>query len=229
MAETFLEVMRLTDEQVEAEVTAAATPTAPSWQHQLHSRPIDIGRDTEIVHRWLVAPKAKYWEMLNSTPAEVEKMIRDSAGPGGSQFGMRIGYLDGEPQFLFELYDPSASELAAPGTGYTPEDGDLGMHLLVASSERRIPGFTANVMLHIMRTAFFEAGAQRVVVEPDVRNLEVQRLNAAVGFVVAGDYPVAGKVARLSYCTRADFVRVTDNGRFVAAADQLPIPEKAAL
>ncbi|MEV0105666.1 GNAT family N-acetyltransferase [Nocardia sp. NPDC050799] len=189
---------------------------------------MSIDRDTDIVHRWLTHPKAGYWDMLNSTPADVAELIRESAGPEGSPYGLRIGYLDGEPQFLFELYDPASSDLAAPGTGYSPEPGDIGMHLLVASSERRLPGFTAEVMLHIMRIAFFEAGARRVVVEPDIRNAEVQRLNAAVGFVVAGDYPVAGKVARLSYCTRADFVRVTDGGRMVAAADQLQIPEKVA-
>lgn len=227
VAEIFLEVMRLTDEEIAAEVTTAAEPAAPS-RYPLHSAPMSIDRDTDIVHRWLTHPKAGYWDMLNSTPADVAELIRESAGPEGSPYGLRIGYLDGEPQFLFELYDPASSDLAAPGTGYSPEPGDIGMHLLVASSERRLPGFTAEVMLHIMRIAFFEAGARRVVVEPDIRNAEVQRLNAAVGFVVAGDYPVAGKVARLSYCTRADFVRVTDGGRMVAAADQLQIPEKVA-
>ncbi|WP_288050266.1 GNAT family N-acetyltransferase, partial [Nocardia sp.] len=142
---------------------------------------------------------------------------------------VRIGYFEGRPEFLFELYNPLRSDLARPGTGYSHEAGDIGMHLLVASSERSLPGFTANVMLHIMRTAFLEFGAARVVVEPDVRNLDVQRLNAAVGFEVEGDYPVADKMARLSYCTRADFLRVTDDGRSLANADQLIPLDKAAL
>ncbi|QXQ13320.1 GNAT family N-acetyltransferase [Skermania piniformis] len=185
---------------------------------------MDAERDTAIVHRWLRHPKAEYWDMLDATPADVRKLIDDSFGgpqPGG-HFGLRMGYFAGTPQFLFELYHPPTSDLGRPGTGYSYRPGDLGMHLLVAPTDRKLPGFTGSVMLHIIRTAFFEVGARRVVVEPDVRNLEVQRLNAAVGFRVAGDYPVAQKIARLSYCTRADFLRDTDHGRTLADADRVP-------
>ncbi|MFI7002408.1 GNAT family N-acetyltransferase [Nocardia sp. NPDC050175] len=188
-------------------------------EYHFESRPIDIEGDAVIAHRWLNHPKSAYWGMLNSSLADVVELIREAGTDPDSRFGMRIGDFEGEPQFLFELYNPVTSELAKPGTGYSHEPGDIGMHLLVASTDRRLPAFTGNVMLHIMQTAFFELGAQRVVVEPDVRNLDVQRLNAAVGFVVAGDYPVAGKVARLSYCTRANFIRMTDNGRSLAAVD----------
>uniref|UniRef100_UPI003F778772 NcdE n=1 Tax=Nocardia carnea NBRC 14403 TaxID=1206726 RepID=UPI003F778772 len=184
--------------------------------YHFQSRRIDVDRDLESVHRWLGHPKSHYWDMLNSSLADVEKLIRDAGADPDPRFGMRIGYFEGERQFLFELYNPLTSDLARPGTGYVYETGDIGMHLLVSSSERRLPGFTGAVMLHIMRTAFFEAGARRVVVEPDVRNADVQRLNAAVGFRVAGDFPVPGKTARLSYCTREDFARATDNGRTLA-------------
>lgn len=213
-ADAFVEVMALTDEQVDAEL---ARP-----DYIFESRRMDATRDAAIAHRWLTHPKAGYWDMLHGSRADVEDMIRHSEKVGGdNRFGMRIGYFDGEPQFLFELYNPQVGDLAEPKTGYVHETGDIGMHLLVAHSDRRLPGFTAAVMLHIMRTAFFELDARRVVVEPDVRNTDVQRLNAAVGFEVAGDYPVAGKTARLSYCTRADFERTTDGGRVIAPIDEL--------
>ncbi|MBF6212368.1 GNAT family N-acetyltransferase [Nocardia puris] len=192
--------------------------TAPVYHFE--SRPMDVDRDAVVAHGWLNHPKSAYWGMLNSSVADVQELIREAGADPDPRFGMRIGYFEGEPQFLFELYNPATSDLAEPGTGYVHEPGDIGMHLLVASTDRRLPAFTGNVMLHIMRTAFFELGAERVVVEPDVRNLDVQALNAAVGFVVAGDYPVADKVARLSYCTRANFIRVTDNGRSLATVDQ---------
>ncbi|NNG98173.1 acetyltransferase [Gordonia araii NBRC 100433] len=178
---------------------------------------MDPQNHAAIIREWLNHPKSKYWEMLTASEEEVAKMIRDA--DTGSPYGMRLGYLDGKPQFLFELYDPTISELADPATGYVHADGDIGMHLLVAPTEQRIAGFTAEVMLHIMRTAFFDAGAARVVVEPDVRNTHVQRLNAVVGFTVAGDYPVGNKTARLSYCTRDDFIRLTDSGRRLADLD----------
>lgn len=213
VAEIFLEVAQLSDEQVRAEVGDGART------YHFQSRGIDVDRDLKSVHRWLNHPKSHYWGMLNSSLGDVEKLIHDAAADQDPRFGMRIGYFEGERQFLFELYNPLTSDLAAPGTGYVYEAGDVGMHLLVSSSERRLPGFTGAVMLHIMRTAFFEVGARRVVVEPDVRNTDVQRLNAAVGFRVAGDIPVSGKTARLSYCTRDDFARVTDNGSTVMAGE----------
>ncbi|GAC70655.1 putative siderophore biosynthesis protein [Gordonia soli NBRC 108243] len=187
---------------------------------RLESARIDPDRDAVTVHQWLTHPKSKYWDMLDSSLAEVTTFLTDNiADAGDSEHGLRIGYSDGAPQFMFELYDPLTSDLAAPGTGYVHAEGDIGMHLLVAHADHGLSGFTGKVMLYIMRTAFLEVGASRVVVEPDVRNDAVQKLNAAVGFRVAGDYPVADKIARLSYCTRADFIRVTDNGQSLGVVD----------
>jgi len=212
VAQLFLEVLQLSDEQVVAEL--AAPTVLPSYEFD-HRR-MEVELDAVVAHQWLTHPKSGYWGMLESSVADVEELIRHSATVGGSpEFGLRMGSFEGERSFFFELYNPAVGDLAQPGTGYTFVPGDLGMHLLVSPSDKRLPGYTANVMLHIIRTAFFELGAQRVVVEPDVRNLDVQRLNAAVGFVVAGDYPVADKIARLSYCTREDFLRATDNGRII--------------
>lgn len=189
----------------------------PLSNQRLDSARIDPDLDAELVHGWLTHPKAKYWDMLSSTLDEVREFLAENIRDAGeSEYGLRIGYCDGQPQFMFELYDPLTSDLAEPDTGYVHADGDVGMHLLVAHSDHGLPGFTSSVMLHIMATAFFDVGAARVVVEPDVRNDAVQRLNAAVGFRVAGDYPVADKIARLSYCTRADFIQVTDNGQSAA-------------
>ncbi|MFT3716335.1 MAG: amino acid adenylation domain-containing protein [Gordonia sp. (in: high G+C Gram-positive bacteria)] len=203
-AHEYLAVMSMSDDEVAAEL--ANTPL----RDRLSAEPMDAERHTALVRSWLHHPKSAFWEMTEATDGEVAGMIRDA--DTGAPHGLRLGRVDGDPRFLFELYDPAAGELADPASGYVPAPGDIGMHLLVAPTDDPIGGFTAEVMLFIMRTAFFEAGAQRVVVEPDVRNTAVHRLNAAVGFVVAGDHPVGAKTARLSYCTREDFLRVTDGG-----------------
>lgn len=154
--------------------------------------------------------------MESASVDEVHAFLDDTMrAAAGTDYGLRIGRAGDHDEFMFELYDPTVSELSEPDTGYLHADGDIGMHLLVAPTDHAIPGFTGDVMLYIMRTAFFDVGASRVVVEPDVRNTSVQALNAAVGFDVAGDYPVGDKTARLSYCTRDTFVRVTDNGTVV--------------
>ncbi|GED96380.1 non-ribosomal peptide synthetase [Gordonia crocea] len=223
-AADYLEVMALSDDEVAAELDA---DTEPVLAERLSSITMDPDVHTPIIHEWLTHPKSKYWEMLTATPEQVAAMIRDAAT--GEPYGMRLGLVETVPQFLFELYDPTVSELADPTTGYVHADGDIGMHLLVAPTDAPISGFTGEVMLYIMRTAFLELGARRVVVEPDVRNGHVQRLNAAVGFTVAGDYPVGNKTARLSYCTREDFVRLTDNGaRLADLDDDAPADETMA-
>lgn len=190
--------------------------SSPVSIRRLSSTRIDADRDAQTVHRWLTHPKSKYWEMLSASVDEVHAFLDETMrAADGTDYGLRLGRVDDRDEFMFEFYDPMTSELAEPGTGYVHEDGDLGMHLLVAPAEQPIPGFTGEVFLHIMRTAFVDIGAARVVVEPDVRNVDVQALNAAVGFQVGGDYPVGGKTARLSYCTREDFRRVTDDGRMI--------------
>ena len=197
---------------------------------RLTAEPMDPDAHAPVIHPWLTHPKSVFWEMLEASLEDVKTLIRDAQT--GSPYGMRLGYFDGVPQFLFELYDPAQSELADPATGYVAAEGDIGMHLLVAPSDVRTPGFTAAVMLHIMRTAFTIAGVRRVVVEPDVRNVHVHQLNAAVGFTVAGDYPVGTKTARLSYCLREDFMRLTEGGRRPAevagVADAAELTDAAA-
>ncbi|MGO3327675.1 GNAT family N-acetyltransferase [Gordonia sp. (in: high G+C Gram-positive bacteria)] len=192
------------------------TSQSPVTTPLLSSTRVDADRDAITVHRWLSHPKSKYWEMESASVDEVRTFLNDTMrAAAGTDYGLHIGQADGRDEFMFELYDPATSELADPGTGYRHAAGDIGMHLLVAPADQPIAGFTSEVMLYIMRTALFEVGASRVVVEPDVRNASVQALNAAVGFTVVGDYPVGAKTARLSYCTREDFIRVTQNGTVV--------------
>ncbi|GAB4007852.1 hypothetical protein GCM10029992_62680 [Glycomyces albus] len=50
-----------------------------------------------------------------------------------------LGLYHYRARFLVEVYDPARSELAEV---YSPEPGDVGMHVLTAPAQQPIPGFT---------------------------------------------------------------------------------------
>lgn len=162
--------------------------------------PLVVEEHLGLLHRWVTHPRSVYWGMLGASPAEVaEEYSRIAADP---HHHAHLGRADGVPQFLAETYDPVHSELAG-----LPElrPGDLGMHVLVAPTDAPVPGFTTAVFRAVMEFCFRDPTVRRVVVEPDVRNERIARLNAAAGFVVVREVPLAGKTAALSICTRSAF------------------------
>ncbi|KGJ71830.1 hypothetical protein GY21_19510 [Cryobacterium roopkundense] len=164
-------------------------------------RPVDPDTDTELLHGWLVEPRARYWGMLTASLADVRTMLTEI-----SQSAHREAFLgcqDGNPAFLMERYDPVHEPV---GEHYVRSVGDAGMHLLVAPSDTPVHGFTLAVMRAVMVFLFTDPAVGRVVVEPDARNEKILALNAAVGFRPQADVPLPGKTARLSLCTRESFL-----------------------
>lgn len=167
-------------------------------------RPLDPLANAELLHRWVTHPKAAFWMMQDAKLEDVEReYMRIAAHEHHHAF---IGLRDGEPVFLMESYDPRYVEL--PGL-YEPEPGDVGMHFLVAPTDTPVRGFTLAVITAVMRELFADPAARRVVVEPDVSNTAVHRLNEAVGFVAADKIVKPEKEALLSFCTRAQFAAAT--------------------
>ena len=163
-------------------------------------RPVDPEADAELLHGWVTHPKARFWQMQDADVARVAREYREIADSAGHE--AFIGLHDGEPAFLLERYDPAQDPV---GRAYTVEDGDVGMHFLVAPTDEPVHGFTRDVIGAVMELLFDHPATQRVVVEPDVRNDAVQALNAAVGFEPAGTVELPGKQALLSFCTRERF------------------------
>lgn len=160
-------------------------------------RPVDPAADAVLLHGWLTHPKSAFWMMQNATVADVERQFA-----AASTYDAFLGLHDGRPTFLVERYDPADSEIA---TVYQRETGDVGMHFLVAPAERPVHGFTLAVITTVMELLFAEPATRRVLVEPDVRNHAVHRLNAAVGFRIVDTVSLSGKEAYLATCTRAEF------------------------
>ncbi|MGW5848259.1 GNAT family N-acetyltransferase [Streptomyces sp. NPDC055254] len=167
-------------------------------------RALDPFKDGELLHGWVTHPKAEFWLMQGMSLPDVEREYMKIAAAEHHQ--AFIGLHDGRPAFLMETYDPSRLELVGL---YDARPGDVGMHFLVAPSDERLHGFTRAVITTVMAAVFADPAAERVVVEPDVRNTAVHALNEVVGFVADGPVQKPEKVALLSFCTRERFTAAT--------------------
>jgi RimJ/RimL family protein N-acetyltransferase len=181
---------------------AAATGTGPGSPDpaRFTFRPVDPAADATLLHRWVLHPKASFWLMGDATREDVERAYTEiAAAPYEEAF---LGLYGGEPVCLMERYDPARVELAGL---YPAEPGDVGMHFLVAPADTPVHGFSRAVLRAVMAELFADPATRRVVVEPDVRNTAVHRLNESVGFEVAGKVAKPEKDALLSICTRERF------------------------
>lgn len=165
--------------------------------------PNEVETHLARLHAWVTHPRSEFWMMQD---ADVHRVATEYAAIAEHpHHDAWLGRVDGVPAFLAETYDPSrAPEVGLAGL---PElrPGDLGMHVLVAPTDRPVAGFTRRVFRAVMEHCFADPDVHRVVVEPDVRNERIARLNKEFGFVVECVVPLPGKDAALSFCTRADF------------------------
>jgi RimJ/RimL family protein N-acetyltransferase len=168
-------------------------------------RRLDLETDAALLHRWVTHPKAAFWMMLDADLATVTAAYRAVlADPHRDAF---LGLANGTPAFLVERYDPAHVELVGL---YDFEEGDVGMHVLCAPTDAPVHGFTRAVFRTVMDFLFEDPATRRVVVEPDVRNTAVHRLNAFVGFQVVGVITKPEKEALLSVCTREQYLATLD-------------------
>ncbi|MFI6205216.1 GNAT family N-acetyltransferase [Streptomyces sp. NPDC051041] len=173
------------------------------FEHELGTftlRPLDPPGDAGLLHRWVTHPKAAFWMMQDASVRDVERAYRQIAAD--EHHHAYLGLHDGEPAFLMEKYDPAHRELVGL---YEPEPGDVGMHFLVAPTDRPVHGFTRAVITAVMAHLFADPATRRVVVEPDVSNKAVHALNETVGFVPVREIQKPEKKALLSFCTRERF------------------------
>ena len=158
-------------------------------------------RDAPTLHHWLTHPASEFWRMTDLGLDDV--LAYEQRLAASTDEHAWLGRVAGRPTFLVETYDPS--RVLLPGV-HDAQPGDVGMHLLVAPPEGPpLHGLTDAVMAATLRFCFGTLRAQRVVVEPDVRNTAIAAKNAAAGFRVLREVDLPGKRAALSVCTRADF------------------------
>ncbi|QCR45150.1 siderophore synthetase [Curtobacterium sp. SGAir0471] len=193
-------------------MTAAAPAGPTTGLPSVH--PVDPDRDAAVVQSWLAHPASSWWGMPDHDVDAVRSYLRSvQDDPGQSGWLLRRR---GEPIAYAETYDPAVVLLTDV---WDAEQGDVGMHLLVApppaagsSAGGRVHGLTSAVMRAVVEHCRDALGARRVVVEPDVRNTAVQRKNAEVGFRVLREADVDGKRALFSVLDTARIGVPDDDG-----------------
>ncbi len=161
---------------------------------------LDPGDDGERLHGWFVQDYARFWNMGHLGQQEVIAFYETLQNSGHAEAYM--GYLDDQPAFIMESYDPAHDQV---GKHYDVEVGDWGMHFMVAPPRKLISGFTLAIIRTVLAYHFSNPAITRLVVEPDVRNEKVHKLNRKVGFTYAGTIELEEKTAALAFVTRDAF------------------------
>ncbi|MFF0118675.1 GNAT family N-acetyltransferase [Micromonospora arida] len=161
---------------------------------------VDPDRDAALLHGWVTLPRNSFWGMGSHTLEEVREIYAfvDSLPTHHAYLIM----VDGEPVGLFQSYQPEADPV---GERYHVQPGDVGMHLLLSPDRRLARSLTNVAGPAVARFLFRDPTAQRIVVEPDVRNhLALRRLEIE-GFTFDSEIEMPDKRAQLAFLTRARF------------------------
>lgn len=160
----------------------------------------DPTRDSELLHSWVVADRARFWMMQEHTVEEVREIYTWlDEQPTHHVYLVRR---DGEPVALYQDYQPTAEEI---GSRYDVRPGDLGVHFMLAEATVAQPRFTATVVGFLLARVFADPAVQRLVVEPDVRNAKAVALVKRLGFELGPVVELSTKPAQLAFLTRAAY------------------------
>ena len=156
--------------------------------------------DIHILYNWVKMPYAHYWGMNDKSFEEIKSEYTSLCAL--SYYDVFIGYINDFPVCLIEKYWVAKDRLSAY---YEYEEDDFGMHILIAPPLKPIQGFTWNIFKATVTFLFEDNKVGRIVVEPDVRNIKIHKLNAKAGFTIQDEIDLPEKKALLSFCTRSDF------------------------
>lgn len=160
--------------------------------------PLSLVRDIVSIHRWVNMDYARYWGMQGTCLDHVTQYYQKLC----STEAVYAGFYNGELVFLVELYDPQRDLLRYY---YAQQQGDLGMHILLAPAAVPLRHFSRTVFICVMEFLFSLPQVQRIVVEPDARNEKIHRLNRMAGFVYHQRIYLPHKIACLATATAAQF------------------------
>jgi siderophore synthetase component/RimJ/RimL family protein N-acetyltransferase len=157
-------------------------------------------QDAPLIHRWVTQEYARFWGMQNDSLAQVSHFYQQLTADNPQ--AAIIGLCNGQPVFLMEFYRAQQDEIAQH---YPARPDDYGMHILIAPAEKPVAQFSWQVFTTVMDFLFSQPQVRRVVVEPDVRNEKIHRLNKRAGFRYQHTIDMGHKTAWLAFCQREDY------------------------
>lgn len=163
-------------------------------------RPVDPAADARLLTSWVTAERAVFWGMTGLAEEEVAWVYRYIDDQ--PHLAAYLVLLDDHPLGLLQTYDPAVDEI---GEWYPRQDGDVGMHLLLADDPARA-GRTAELLAAMLDFLAALPGCRRLVLEPDARNEAslalLDRLGVERGPLVDLRTSISEKPAQFCYLTR---------------------------
>ncbi|MFC5729173.1 MULTISPECIES: GNAT family N-acetyltransferase [Nocardioides] len=187
-------------------------------------RPVDPDGDAALLTSWVTTERAAFWGMTGLGEEEVARIYRYIDDQ--EHLAAFLVLLDGHPLGLLQTYDPAVDEI---GDWYPRQDGDVGMHLLLADDPARA-GRTGEVLAAMLAFLTSLPGCRRLVLEPDARNeaslaLLLGRLGARRGPLVDLRTSISEKPAQFCYLDRERALAAVAELRSVARHTREPVSE----
>lgn len=172
--------------------SVASWPATRSTVGTFRLAPVRPARDLTLLARWMNDPAvAEYWGLAGE-----ERRVRDHVEAQLSGDGRSVpclGLLDGVPVSYWELYRADLDPLAR---SFPVRPHDTGVHLLLGPPEARGRGL-GTVLLRAVAALVMEhrPACQRVLAEPDVRNVPSLAAFLGAGFRMAAEVALPEKTA----------------------------------
>ena len=187
-------------------------------------RPLQLETDAIIIHDWVNREYAQFWGLMGKNLEEVTEEYKQII----QHSDVFIGLVNGIISFMLERYNPKNDPI---GQYYPVKEYDCGIHVIVAPAEKPTRRFTWHIFSSIMKFIFNDLSVKRILVEPDIRNQKMFDICHKVGFVDDKVITLPHKTAKLSFCTREQFIKKVDlfnlNDTVMQYNEQIQSPEKA--
>ena len=155
----------------------------------------NLNEDSKTLHDWVNREYAVFWGMQNTSFQEVKKQYQRLIEP--EHYKVFVGVYNNEKAFFVECYEPIKDIIK---DHYNAKPSDCGIHIIMAPpSKTKIPNFTFYMFQSVVDFVFSNQKIDRIIVEPDIRNLKMFNLCKRIGFKLSKTIQLPNKTAILAF------------------------------